>query len=167
MKKCSLLFALSFLMLLGYGQKKLSFPADSVSADGNKSFHGLRIDDYGALPISLVAQTAQEKQSLQGIKLTGTIDEVCQAKGCWMTLRMDDGESIRVKFKDYGFFVPTDAGGKKAVVRGDLAIERVPVEELRHYAVDGGMSEEEAKKKYTQPEETFTFLADGVIIIGE
>ena len=41
-----------------------------------------------------------------------TIDEVCQMKGCWMTLESD--QKVRVTFKDYGFFVPKDAGGTES-----------------------------------------------------
>ena len=37
---------------------------------------------------------------------------VCQMKGCWMELAADnDTSGVRVTFKDYGFFVPTDSQG--------------------------------------------------------
>ena len=41
-------------------------------------------------------------------KITGKVTEVCQEKGCWMKIERENGEQLMVKFKDYGFFMPTD-----------------------------------------------------------
>lgn len=47
----------------------------------------------------------------------GTMTRVCQHRGC--NFFLDDGEQqVRVRFKDYEFFIPTNTDGKKAVVRG-------------------------------------------------
>lgn len=96
-----------------------------------------------------------------------TVTEVCQAKGCWMTLHGDNtsGE-VMVRFKDYGFFVPKDIAGRSVVVEGHAYKTVVPVEELRHYAEDAGKSKEEIAK-ITQPEETFAFLATGVVVLDQ
>lgn len=49
----------------------------------------------------------------------GTLTEVCQTRGC--NFFLDDGEhQIRVRFLDYGFFIPTDSAGRKGIVRGDF-----------------------------------------------
>lgn len=49
----------------------------------------------------------------------GILTEICQTRGC--NFYLDDGEEqIRVRFFDYSFFIPTDSGGKKSVVRGDF-----------------------------------------------
>ena len=37
-------------------------------------------------------------------KMIAKVNSVCQAKGCWMTLNLEDGNEVMVKFKDYGFF---------------------------------------------------------------
>ena len=40
-------------------------------------------------------------------------------KGCWMELAPDGAaRGIRVTFKDYGFFVPTDVAGRAARLEG-------------------------------------------------
>jgi hypothetical protein len=93
----------------------------------------------------------------------GEIKEVCQAKGCWMTLDMGDGELLRVKFKDYAFFVPKDAAGKTAIVQGTAQKETISVDELRHLAEDAGKTENEINS-ITNPKEELTFVAEGVII---
>lgn len=96
------------------------------------------------------------------VKLSGTIDKVCQMKGCWMT--MDAGGSdMRVTFKDYEFFVPKDAGGNEAIIEGYAMVDTTGVEMLRHFAEDEGKSAEEIAM-ITEPEVSISFVADGVII---
>ena len=109
-----------------------------------------------------------EKESLMntGIKtskISGRIVETCSKKGCWMTL--DTGEdTLFVKFRDYAFFVPTDSvEGKKAIIQGDLFLDTVTVEMLKHYAEDAGKSEEEIAQ-ITEPSYDMGFTANGVII---
>jgi hypothetical protein len=67
------------------------------------------------------------------ILLKGVISSVCQNKGCWMYLT-DGNQRIRVTFKDYGFFVPTNSNGKKAVVHGVTQEKVVSEAVLRHWA---------------------------------
>ena len=33
------------------------------------------------------------------------VTEVCQAKGCWMKVELEDGQEAMIRFKDYGFFL--------------------------------------------------------------
>ena len=102
------------------------------------------------------------KDSLQA-QITGTIKEVCQVKGCWMKVGLTTGEEVLVRFKDYGFFVPTNSSGKSVVMNGKAFIEEMSVEDQKHYAEDEGASEEEIKK-ITKPKNTYRFEADGVLI---
>ena len=83
-----------------------------------------------------------------------------------MTMDIGSGESMRITFKDYEFFVPKASAGYKAVIEGKLTKEMVDVETLQHYAEDAGKSEEEIAK-ITEPEEKLSFEAVGVIITEE
>lgn len=96
-------------------------------------------------------------------QITGKIREVCQAKGCWMKVDLADGNEVFVKFKDYGFFVPTDAAEKTVVMNGQAFIEEMSVDEQRHYAEDEGLPKSEIEK-ITKPKKTLRFEADGVLI---
>lgn len=96
-------------------------------------------------------------------KMIAKVDEVCQAKGCWMKVNLDNGEQAMVKFKDYGFFMPKDIAGKEVVLNGKAFVNEVPVDEQRHYAEDAGKSAEEIAK-ITEPKKTFSFVADGVLL---
>lgn len=104
-----------------------------------------------------------EGKSSARMKLAAKIDACCQAKGCWMQLNMDNGEQMMVRFKDYGFFVPTDSEGKTAIIEGEAFLDTVSVEELQHYAADAGKSEAEISA-ITEPEYALAFTADGVLI---
>lgn len=97
-------------------------------------------------------------------KIIAEVHEVCQAKGCWMRLNLDDENEVMVKFKDYGFFVPKDITGKKVIINGQAFVEEVSIYEQRHYAEDAGKSAEEIAS-ITVPKRTYSFEADGVLVV--
>lgn len=81
-----------------------------------------------------------------------------------MDMKMTDGSTMKVRFKDYGFFVPTKGlEGKHAVIQGTATREVLDVATLKHYAEDAGRSKEEIEK-ITEPQNKLMFLADGVLI---
>ncbi len=124
---------------------------------------------YGAdFQESTVINTTQLVAELQGVdsfegQIMGNINEVCTKKGCWLTMDLPDGESMRVTFKDYGFFVPTNSQGFPILLEGVATRVVTDVETLRHYAEDEGKSAEEVAK-ITEPRTEITFEATGVII---
>lgn len=129
---------------------------------GQTNNYGAKITEEGAITMKeLVAKMETQKEVTA--KVTGTILKVCQTKGCWMTIDKGDGSSMRVSFKDYGFFVPKDISGKTVVVEGKATVTTTTVEELRHFAEDAGKSKEEIAK-ITEGKTELTFEADGVIV---
>lgn len=96
-------------------------------------------------------------------KFITTIDEVCQKKGCWVKVPLNEGKQSFVKFKDYAFFMPFNSAGSEVVLNGKAFKNEVSVKELQHYAKDAGKSEEEIAK-ITEPKITYSFLADGVLL---
>ncbi|MDT7829726.1 DUF4920 domain-containing protein [Pricia sp. S334] len=99
-------------------------------------------------------------------KFRATVTDVCKAKGCWMRLQLGEGREAMVRFKDYGFFVPKDIEGREVVVNGQAFVTQMSVEDQKHYARDGGLSEAEIAK-ITGPKKTFGFEADGVLLAKE
>ena len=97
------------------------------------------------------------------VKFKSEINEVCQKKGCWMTLDLADDKEAFVKFKDYGFFVPKNAQDKEVVVNGKAFVSVESVDVLKHYAKDAGKSQA-AIDSITEPKVTYSFMADGVFI---
>ena len=104
----------------------------------------------------------QEGDTLN-LKFTSSINEVCKKKGCWMKLDLGNEQESMVRFKDYGFFVPKDADNKEVIVAGKAYVTKISVDQLKHYAKDGGKSQEEIDQ-ITEPELTYAFEAHGVLL---
>jgi hypothetical protein len=122
-------------------------------------FFGEEFDLEGSISYEEALEQIAESDSLE-VKLHGTVDAVCQVKGCWMTMG-DSTNSMRVKFKDYGFFVPMDCMGKTAYISGKMKREIVSVDEQKHYLEDAGAEQSEIDA-ITEDKEKLTFLATGV-----
>ena len=97
------------------------------------------------------------------VKFSGTIQNVCQKKGCWMNVALVDDEVTFIRFKDYGFFMPFNAAESEAIVNGKAFVSVVSVEDLKHYAEDEGQTADEIAQ-ITEPKVTYGFLANGVLI---
>lgn len=171
MKKLLGLFAIAGLLLTACESGEATENNDAATTDTTAAVQennpstgafGAEITDEGAMPVANLLAELGDQDSME-VKLVGTVNEVCQMKGCWMTMELGNGEEMMVKFKDYEFFVPMDCTGKEAVMKGFAKRTIVPVDELQHYAQDAGKSEEEIAA-ITEPEEQITFLAEGVII---
>lgn len=138
----------------------------SKSTDG-KTF-GEKIDAKGAVSYDAVLPKLKKlngTDKLENVKVMGTVDAVCKAKGCWMNIASEKGETpMFVKFKDYAFFMPKDLAGKKVVMQGYAFKEVTDVAALRHFAEDEGKSKEEIAK-ITKPKEEYKFMANGVLIL--
>lgn len=103
------------------------------------------------------------------VQFVGTVQEVCQVKGCWMTIGDQanaEQTPIMVRFKDYGFFMPKDISGRQVIMNGYAYREVTSVDELKHYAEDAGKSQEEIDA-ITEPKEELKFLASGVVLLEE
>ena len=106
--------------------------------------------------------TLKEGDTLE-VKFKSGINEVCQKKGCWMTLGLADEKEAFVKFKDYAFFVPKNAQKVEVIVNGKAFVSIESVEELKHYAKDEGKSQA-AIDSIVAPKTNYSFMADGVLI---
>ena len=130
----------------------------------NYTSFGDKITPEDALSFEEVMTQLENKDSI-AVKMTGTVNAVCQAKGCWMNISSEKmaTKEMFVKFKDYGFFVPKDCSGKTAIMGGYAFREVTSIDELRHYAEDEGKSKEEIAA-ITEPVEELKFMASGVLL---
>ena len=97
------------------------------------------------------------------IRLSGTITDVCQKKGCWMVIE-DNGLHMRVLMKDHGFAVAKDAAGKSCDIEGVIIAKEENPEETEHYASEsspGTVIPEKAKAGTT----VYQFHATGVQLV--
>jgi hypothetical protein len=71
------------------------------------------------------------------VRVATRVSQVCQKKGCFFIAQEGDA-IVRVSFKDYGFFVPTDISGKRVTLVGEVLEKEVTAEEAEHLAEDLG-----------------------------
>ena len=123
----------------------------------------LTLDDSAAIEVGevLAAPTDYDGKFL---RMSGVVTEVCAKKGCWLRMSgSGDAKNVFVKFAaGCDKYVGLDAAGRVALVEGDLVIEEVGVEELKHLLEDAGRTEEAAK--VTKPEIRTRFVATGAAI---
>ncbi len=125
-------------------------------------YYGDTITTEGAIPASELIAKVGSAESMN-LKVEGKIESCCQKKGCWTEVFVSDSETVHVTFKDYGFFLPKDAGGRTIIMEGVAKYDTTNVEMLKHLAEDAGKSQEEIDK-ITEPEFELVFEASGVII---
>ncbi len=128
-------------------------------------------EDPGDGAVLFVDEVAAHPEQYVGapVRVAGTISEVCQMAGCWLTLQNESGVAFRIAVPrgegGYVWTFPKDVSGRQAVVAGVLAVEETDVETLRHLAEDGGATPEELAA-ITAPERTLVLSATGARLEG-
>ena len=94
----------------------------------------LSVESIAAAPSTYVGST---------VKVEGTVRQVCQMKGCWLTLEAEAGPDVRIHVPrtgegEYLYTVPTDLSGRRVVVEGKLEQSTRSEAEQRHLAEDAG-----------------------------
>ena len=105
--------------------------------------------------------TMSDKEEMDAT-VKGTVVEVCQEAGCWLTVDIGEGkEPLRVRMKDHDFAVPKDITGKTIEFSGTSFNEQLSVDAQKHYLVDAKAPQEEIDA-ITEPKQAITFDAAGV-----
>lgn len=137
--------------------------ATEAAVPAGFAVYGETLSPDGALPVQdVVLQPAT--YAGQTVKLKGTVAEVCQAAGCWLTLQTDTGTNVRILVArnaddSYKFTVPKDISGRQVVVEGVLEAATLSQAEADHLAADAG---QEATASGDQTELRLT--ATGVLV---
>jgi hypothetical protein len=95
----------------------------------------------------------------QEVRVSTRVARVCQKKGCFFIATEGDAWA-RITFADYGFFIPTDSGGKQATLVGTFSRQELSPEQAAHYNKDLG---EEATGSDVPPFE-YSIVATSVLI---
>jgi len=70
----------------------------------------------------------------QQVTVKGTVEAVCQKKGCWMQFAADANQpTFRIKVKDGDMVFPVSAKGKTAYASGTLDPIEMDLESTREY----------------------------------
>lgn len=130
--------------------------------NSNAGWYGEEFEFTEAIEAKEIAGLMNDSSANEFV-IKGSIEECCQKKGCWMKVATEDGETMRVSFKDYGFFVPLDAAGSTMTMKGVATYDTIDVDFLKHLAEDANATQEEIDA-ITEPELAITFEATGVLI---
>jgi len=159
-----MILSLSIVACKNNKEEKKVEQKETLSMDYNSFGDQITAKDYLSSAEALNKYGALKSGDTINLKFASSIQEVCSKKGCWMKLPACEGEeTIMVRFKDYGFFMPLDANGKEVIVEGKAFVTEVSVADLKHYAEDAGKSAEEIKK-ITEPKMELAFEANGVLM---
>lgn len=127
------------------------------------TIYGAKTNNSNTVEASKIPDMLKSKDTIS-VKVKAKVLDACAAKGCWMTLKINDSTEAMVKMKDYGFFVPQDIIGKTVVVDGKSYIKTISVSELKHYAEDANKPQKEIDA-ITQPEKQVRFMANGILVV--
>lgn len=163
-----------FVFLLAIGFSALSFAQTTDKKMGPPEGNALVGDVYGAevsakaekLAISpaQLEKKLNKAQKVENVAVKGKVIDVCDKKGCWLTVQTEDNDKFFVKMKDYAFFVPTALKGKTVVLEGNAESKVISVDEQKHYAEDAKKSQAEIDA-ITKPQEEIRFLASGIKVV--
>jgi hypothetical protein len=126
-------------------------------------FYGEKVNPEGALALVDVVSKVKGGSDFADVKIVATVKDVCAKKGCWLKLELPQGEEVMVKMKDYGFFLPLAAKGKKVVIDGEATLKTTSVAELKHYAEDAKKSQAEIDA-IKEPQKEVRVTAKGIVI---
>ncbi len=101
----------------------------------------------GHKPLGEILAGVGDAPGSEPVGVTGTVDAVCQAKGCWMVLTDGDAKA-RVLIKDHAFALPMDGKGKVATVEGTLTIKELDEANVAHLRKDGDPNIEGPGKEF-------------------
>jgi len=107
----------------------------------------------------------KENKKVENVAIKGKVTDVCDKKGCWLTIETEDNSQFFVKMKDYAFFVPTALKGKNVVLEGSAERKVTSVDEQKHYAEDAKKTQSEIDA-ITQPKEEIRFVANGIKVVN-
>ena len=74
------------------------------------------------------------------VRTEGTIERVCQRMGCWMELRAENAEPVRVPMAGHSYFLPRDVAGRPATIEGRVMIAPLSEGRRRHLEAEGAVA---------------------------
>ena len=128
-----------------------------------KPYGPVAIDSLSAIDLNDMLQQLEQNPEKVEFTFTAPIDEVCQTAGCWATVKKENGELLRVRFKDH-FLIPKNTRtGSIAYFHGKAYWDTISIELQKHFADDEKMSHAK-KNKITTSKFELSFEADGVLV---
>jgi len=148
-------------------QEEETTPAEEEPAKPKGEMFGAKINPE--TPATALEEIMKTPEGFAGKNLMteGTVRQVCQKRGCWAEVRpneaRDSDATMTVRFKGYSFFLPKDSRGAKVKLEGELNIQALTAEEVKHYEEEGATFPD---KKADGTASVTQFIASGVEMTG-
>ena len=111
--------------------------SEPVDVDATHETFGAVVDNAPSV-ISLERLMTNPEAYLDSpVAVETRVAQVCQKKGCFF-IAQEGAMAVRVSFKDYSFFVPTDISGKTVTLVGALVQRELSEEQASHFNSDAG-----------------------------
>ncbi|HMY84708.1 MAG: DUF4920 domain-containing protein [Saprospiraceae bacterium] len=138
--------------------------AQPPAGDANVGdYYGKKIKAKGAMDVAVLPAKLRPDAPIK-VKVKGTVLDACAEKGCWMVMKIDDTNTVRVRMQDYAFFVPIAIIGKTVVAEGEAEMSVLSVKEQKHFAEDAKKSQEEIDA-ITMPKKEISLMASGILVV--
>lgn len=109
--------------------------SEPVASDAQSETFGAPINhELPRVNVDALASAPQEHLGNE-FQVELPIAKVCQQKGCFFIAQAKQ-RVFRVSFRDYGFFIPTDAGGKTVLINGELISKELSSKQAAHFNSD-------------------------------
>ena len=124
-----------------------------------KSFYGSDFTTSAPHSLQVIVDNFGSFET-KDIVIKAKVKKVCVKKGCWMTFHLPK-HSVRVKFKNYSFFVPLSLEGREVLVNGRMGRKKISIDDTKHYLEDASASKEKIAA-VTHASYEYHFVASGV-----
>jgi len=140
--------------------------ASSMLAAEEGKVYGKPLTGTDTIKISALMTTPDQFVG-KTVRVEGLITNVCEKRGCWMTLASDkEFEDLRIKVDDGVIVFPMEAKGKRAVAEGEFTKIEMTMEETlaykKHHAQEH--NEEFDPSTVTEPLAYYQIKATGAVI---
>ena len=149
-----------FLTVLSFG---LIIQSCQSTKEAFKHYGPEKVDVTKAVSMAEMVKQFNQNPQADTFTIYAPIVNVCQSAGCWVNVKKDDGDLMRIRFKDH-FGIPTKTqSGNMAYFHGTAYYDTISVALQKHFLEDGHAPQSEIDK-ITSPKIELNFMADGVLI---
>lgn len=142
-----ILIVIATSLLFAQAGAEVTRLSDPVAVTDDAEVFGAPLDE-NAKPTSLAALLGSPDEYVDtSVRVEARISQVCQKKGCFMIATTGD-QAVRISFRDYSFFVPTDTDGKTVTVTGTFIERQLSEKQAAHFREDAGSDVIQAGKVY-------------------
>ena len=167
MKKLVLLLTVAFstVVFAQEAEKKMGPPEGNAAIGEVYGGKVSAVAEKSAVSPAQLQKKLKKSKKVENVAIKGKVIDVCDKKGCWLTVETENNDKFFVKMKDYAFFVPVALKGKNVVLEGTAEKKVISVNEQKHYAEDAKKPQSEIDA-ITKPQEEIRFVANGIKVVN-